>query len=244
MPVFTETDLVLEGIGALLTPPAEPTPAIAAATAPALPARPLSEPESLALLRGFGVASVETVECDSLAQAQEAAARLGWPVVLKGVVAGVAHKSDAGLVRVNLRDAGALQSAYTALNAPRVIVQPMLSGELEAIAGISRSPGVGLVLICGLGGIHAEALRDVCTWPVPVSRAAIADRLAQSSLGRVLAGARWRHQHAAAALIDLLCALQAAAVTLGDRLEAIDLNPVLLGEAGAVAVDALVVPHG
>jgi hypothetical protein len=114
---------------------------------------------------------------------------------------------------------------------------------LEAIAGISRSPGVGLVLLCGLGGIYAEALRDACLWPVPVSREAIADKLAHSSLGRVLASPRWQHPDAARAFIDLLLALQNLAVALGDRLEAVDINPVMLGALGAVAVDALVVPR-
>ena len=68
-------------------------------------------------------------------------------------------------------------------------------------------------------------------------------KLAHSSLGRVLASPRWQHPDAARALIDLLLALQDLAVALGDRLEAVDINPVMLGAAGAIAVDALVVPR-
>jgi hypothetical protein len=78
---------------------------------------------------------------------------------------------------------------------------------------------------------------------VPVSRDAIEHELAGSSLGRVLTSPRWRHADAGRAFVDLLCHLQNVAVALGDRLEAIDINPVMLGEAGAVAVDALVVPR-
>ena len=217
----------------------------AAATAhmSTLPARSLTEPESLRLLREFGVPVVETLECDNFDAARNAADRVSWPVVLKGVAEGVAHKSELGLVRTNLRDADALQSAYKAFGTRRVIVQPMVPGALEAIAGISRSPGVGLVLLCGLGGIHAEALRDVCLWPVPVSPDAIADKLARSSLGRVLRSPRWQHPDSLRALMHLLVALQDFAVSLGDRLEAVDINPVMLGAAGAIAVDALVVPR-
>jgi len=244
MMVFTETDIVLEGIGALLTPPPDLPAEAPSVPAPALPARPLTEPESLRLLAGFGVKVVPTTECASLAEALDAADRAGWPVVLKGVREGVAHKSDLGLVRTNLRDAAALQAAYAAVDCARVIVQPMVSGALEAIAGISRSPGVGLVLLAGLGGIYAEALRDVCIWPVPVSRAAVERKLADSSLGRVLHSPRWRHPQAAGAMVDLLLRLQDAAVALGDRLEAVDINPVIFGSSGAVAVDALVVPRG
>ena len=208
-----------------------------------LPNRTLTEPESLQLLRAFGVPVVDTVECSTFDAALAAAEQVGWPVVLKGVAEGVAHKSELGLVRTNLRDAAALQAGYAALGTSRTIVQPMVPAALEAIAGISRSPGVGLVLLCGLGGIYAEALRDVCIWPIPVSRAAIESKLAQSALGRVLCSPRWQHPDATRACIDLLLALQGVAVSLGDRLEAVDINPVMLGAAGAIAVDALVVPR-
>jgi hypothetical protein len=122
------------------------------------------------------------------------------------------------------------------------VVQAMIKGELEAIAGVTRTDGVGLVLIAGLGGIFAEALHDVVTFPVPVSRAFIEARLAKGSLGRVLASPRWQHAGAAEAFVDLLEGLQAAAMALGERLQAIDINPVILGASGAIAVDALVVP--
>ena len=273
MEVFGETDIVLEGIGALLTPGPDPiqpswpglirpsTPdeqALVALKQPdgscadgrvkpghdgVLPTRPLTEPESLRLLRDFGVPVVETIECASFDAARDAAERLGWPVVLKGVVEGAVHKTELGLVRTNLGDATALQAAYNALGTQHVIVQPMVPAALEAIAGISRSPGVGLVLLCGLGGIYAEALRDVCLWPVPVSRDAIADKLARSGLGRVLSNTRWPYPDAERALIGLLLALQGVAEAVGDRLEAVDINPVMLGASGAIAVDALVVPR-
>jgi acyl-CoA synthetase (NDP forming) len=242
--VFTDTDILLEGIGALLTPPPDEMSAMASDEAPApLPARPLSEPESLRLLAGFGVRTVPTVVCDSAADAVAAATRLGYPVVLKGIAEGVAHKSDLGLVHVGLRDPNAVAGAYAAVGCPHVVVQAMVNGDLEAIAGVTRADGVGLVLIAGLGGIFAEALHDVVTLPVPVSRAFIEAELAKGSLGRVLASPRWKHAGTGEAFVDLLAGLQAAAVALGDRLQAIDVNPVILGSSGAIAVDALVVPR-
>ncbi|MDR3532111.1 MAG: acetate--CoA ligase family protein [Rhodopila sp.] len=241
--VFTETDILLEGIGALMTAPPEPIPAIASSSAPALPARQLTEPESLRLLAAYGVQTVPTVECESAADAVAAAARLGYPVVLKGVADGVAHKSDLGLVHVGLRDADAVAQAYAAVGCPKVILQAMIGGSLEAIAGVTRADGVGLVLIAGLGGIFAEALHDVVTVPLPISRAFIEAALDKGSLGRVLASPRWKYPGAGAAFVDLLMGLQAAALAIGDRLQAIDINPVILGEAGAIAVDALVIPR-
>ena len=256
--VFTETDILLEGIRALLTPPPDaaapdsvgdeaPAPARALPApilpAPALPAKPLTEPESLRLLAGFGVPVAPTVECGSAAEAAAAAVRLGYPVVLKGVVEGVAHKSDLGLVHVGLGDADAVTRAYAATGCDRVIVQAMVRGELEAIAGVSRSEGVGLVLLAGLGGVFAEALRDVTTIALPCSRTAVEAKVRESSLGRVLGSPRWQHPGARPAFVDVLMGLQAAALALGERLQAIDINPVILGPFGAVAVDALVVPR-
>jgi acetate---CoA ligase (ADP-forming) len=263
--VFTETDILLEGIGALMTAPPDLLPTTGnmdasalpssqmgshagpSTNAPAamqpLPARPLTEPESLRLLAGFGVATVQTIECGSVAEAVAAAARLGYPVVLKGVADGVAHKSDLGLVHVSLRDPNAVAQAYATVACPRVILQPMIGGALEAIAGVTRANGVGLVLIAGLGGIFTEALHDVASFPLPSSQAFIEAGLAKSSLGRVLASPRWQYPGVSAAFVDLLMSLQAAALSLGDRLQAIDINPVILGSAGAIAVDALVEPR-
>ncbi|HQT75595.1 MAG TPA: acetate--CoA ligase family protein [Rhodopila sp.] len=261
--VFTDTDILLEAIGALLTappdaiPPAEASPApglsipesAAPASAtpksptPAMPPRALTEPESLRLLAQYGVRTVPTIECDSAADAVAAAARLGYPVVLKGVAEGVAHKSDHGLVHIGLTNPDAVARAFAAAGCARVVVQAMIRGELEAIAGVTRADGVGLVLIAGLGGIFAEALRDVTTFAIPASRSVIEAELANSRLGRVLASPRWTHKTAAEAFIDLLLGLQSAALAIGDSLQAIDVNPVILGAAGAVAVDALVVPR-
>jgi acyl-CoA synthetase (NDP forming) len=241
--VFTETDIVLEGIGALLTPSPTPVSEPRPTAAPALPRRQLTEPESLRLLRGFGVPAVATRECRNLDDTIKAANETGYPIVLKGIVEGVAHKSDLGLVHAGLPGRDALESAYQRLNTTRVIVQPMIAGDLEVIAGVSRSPGVGLVLLAGLGGIYAEALRETVLWPLPAAPEAITAKLGNSAIGRVLTSPRWHHPNAMAAFTELLLHLQAAAQALSDQLEAIDINPVLLGAHGAIAVDALIVPR-
>lgn len=241
MPVFTDMDVLLEGIAALLTP--QPTtPPATAISARTLPRRQLSEPESLALLRDYGVATVETAECVDLGQARVAADRIGYPVVLKGVAEGVAHKTELGLVHVGLANQAALDAAFAAIDRPRVIVQAMIKGELEVIAGMTRADGVGPVLLAGLGGIFAEAIRDVTTWPIPVSRETILASLTASTTGRILTSPRWKYPDTLARLADLLLALQDAALACGESLHAIDINPVILGANGATAVDALVVP--
>ena len=241
--VFTDTDILLEAIGALMTPPPDPIQDDVRLPFPALPGRQLTEPESLRLLAEFGVRTVPTIECGCAADAVAAATRLGYPVVLKGVAEGIAHKSDQGLVHVGLHGPDAVAQAYAAVGCARVVVQAMITGSLEAIAGITRADGVGLVLIAGLGGIFAEALHDVATFPLPASQGFIETRLATSTIGRILASPRWKHASAFGDLVDLLMALQAAALSLGENLSAIDINPVILGAHGAIAVDALVIPN-
>ncbi|HEX4367148.1 MAG TPA: acetate--CoA ligase family protein [Rhodopila sp.] len=240
--VFTDTDILLEGIGALMTAPPQPIPETPRSTAPVLPARQLTEPESLRLLMSFGIPTVQTVECQSASEAVAAATRIGFPVVLKGVADGIAHKSDLGLVHVGLRDADAVAKTYAAIDCPKVVIQAMVAGSLEAIAGVTRTDGVGLVLIAGLGGIFAEALHDVSTFPLPVDRSFIETELAKGTLGRILTSPRWKHPGSFRAFVDVLMSLQAAALSLGDALQAIDINPVILGGSGAIAVDALVIP--
>jgi acyl-CoA synthetase (NDP forming) len=271
MDVFTEMDIVIEAIGAMLTPPPAPVPLIPIRieperrrwgvagndvvrldrtdTIPDLPSRQLNELESLEMLERFGVKMPATTLCagygtsvpSSLLAAAEAGS-FAFPVVVKKVVEGVAHKSDLGLVRIGLMNEAEVESAVEEMGGGPVLVQATIKGDLEAIAGVTRADGVGLVLLAGLGGIYAEAIRDVTMWPIPTARDVLERTLPATTLGRVLTGPRWKHPDALLAFIDVLMSLQAAVVTFGDRLQAIDVNPVILGALGATAVDALIIP--
>jgi hypothetical protein len=99
-----------------------------------------------------------------------------------------------------------------------------------------------LVLLAGLGGIYAEALNDIVLWPIPVSIEDIKRKLAASTLGRLFSNPRWTDRDSEESLIRTLDALQRFAMAAGDRLSAVDINPIILGNGRAVAVDALVVP--
>jgi acyl-CoA synthetase (NDP forming) len=270
MDVFTEMDIVLEGIGAMLTPEPAPIPTIPTDIGPdtrrsaveggkvvaveptdaipELPPEPLTELENLELLERFGVRMPATILCagwdcvpPSLRVAA-AAGSLNFPVVVKKVVPGVAHKTELGFVRTGLMSEQEVRRAVEDMGDGPILLQSTIDGDLEAIAGVTRADGVGLVLLAGLGGIYAEAIRDVTMWPIPSARDSIERALRTSTLGRILTGPRWKHPDCFPAFIDVLMALQAAAMTFGDRLRAIDVNPVILGAHGATAVDALVIP--
>lgn len=243
--VLSETDCAFEAIAAMLGGTAQAAAALpqpSEALAPLRSGRMLTEPESLALLARFGVAIAETREVGSAEDAMTAASEIGFPVALKGVVQGVAHKSEAGLIRLGLEDMAAVGAAFASMNTPRVIVQAMRRGDIEAMVGVTRSADVGLVLVAGLGGVFVEALRQTVSWALPVDRASVARRLDASPLGRVLLSTRWRHPGSRDALIDAIMSVQELALQAGSLIEAAEINPLVIGADGAIAVDGLVIP--
>ncbi|HUB94750.1 MAG TPA: acetate--CoA ligase family protein, partial [Stellaceae bacterium] len=248
--VLGDTQSTLEGIAAMLASPRSypepPLPRKTNADGASLNlTRPLTEPESLRLLSCFGIDTVTMRVCRSADEAVVASIDLGFPVVLKAATPGLAHKSDRGMVRLGLMNAEAVRAAHVAIGAPaEAVVQRQVAGGLEAIIGVTRAPGVGALLLAGLGGIHAEAFSEPCLWPLPTSRTEIERKIGTGPLGRALASACRRDASACAALVAALLALQDAALWAGARIAAIDINPLILADGRAVAVDALVVPAG
>lgn len=186
-----------------------------------------------------GVGVVESVTCSDVPRAVDAAERFGYPVVCKVVHPDLVHRSDVGGVRLDLTGPDAVRTAARALlglaDGARVQVQPQLSGVEVALGGL-RDPEFGPVVMVGLGGIFVEMLDDVAFGLAPL-RLEDAHRLMASLRGHgVLAGARGREP-------TDLDAVASAVVAVGDLLLArpeiaeLDLNPLLAGPRGAVAVD-------
>ena len=110
-----------------------------------------------------------------LDEALRAAKKMGYPVVLKGMVEGQVHKTEVGLVKLNLRNADQLKSAYERCFASKTkpksfLIQPMLKGDLELIVGIVRDPQFGPTVMLGLGGVWAEVYRDVVFRLAPLNQ--------------------------------------------------------------------------
>jgi acyl-CoA synthetase (NDP forming) len=253
VPLVSGTDDCMQAIAALLaqsnastwsddSQPRDATrAAIAQSALAAVGARSvLTEAESLRLLAECGLPTVPMRVCDDEESVVAAASELGWPVVVKGIEEGTAHKTERGLVHLDLADFDAVKQAYAALGRGQVLVQRQVKPRVEAIAGFVASQETGPMLVAGLGGIYAEQLRDTCLWAVPASRPAVRTRLAESTLGRIITGARWPREDTLDVLVDALMSVQDAAQALGSRVTAIDVNPLVLGDEGVVAVDALV----
>lgn len=206
----------------------------------------LGEQESTSMLSDFGISAALPVAADSEETVIKAAAEVGYPLVLKTAQAGLLHKSDHGGVIVGINDAEQLSQLYVLMQkrlGDKVLLVPYIGIGIELFLGVKRDPQFGPVVILGFGGVLAETIRDV-QFALPPFDAAHARRcLDRMRLRPLLDGVRG----ASAVDIDAFCE-QAARFSkmvdeLSDVLSAIDVNPVIVNDTGAVAVDALVVGH-
>jgi acetyl-CoA synthetase (ADP-forming) len=209
--------------------------------------RTLSEAESKALLTGHGVPVLPERVVATVDDAVAAAEELGFPVVAKLCGDAIAHKTERGLVKLRLHDAGAVRRAAEELlaaarpedGATGVLVAPMVSGNRELIAGLTSDPQFGPAVMLGVGGVLAEAIGDVAFRLVPLRRVD-AEELVDDLATQALLG-EFRGEPAVdrAALADVLVGLSAAAEARPDIVSA-DLNPLIVVDGKPVAVDALV----
>jgi acyl-CoA synthetase (NDP forming) len=251
VPVLEGTRSGLRALGHLLAA-AEPFPAPEAVPVDAerrrrwaarLSVGPLRADEGFALLRDYGIPTVDVEVTTSRDTAVAAARRLGYPVVLKTAEA-VDHKWDVGGVRLGLADAAAVADAYDDLAArlgPRVVVSTTATG-VELALGVLIDPLLGPMVVVGGGGVLVDVMADRAVGLPPLDdRAArrLVDRLA---LRPVLDGVRGGPAADVGAVRSAICALAQLAVELGEHVVALDVNPLMAGPAGAVAVDVLINP--
>jgi acyl-CoA synthetase (NDP forming) len=225
--------------------------------APAADATPatglaLSERDSLVLLAAAGIPVTESRSARDADGAVGAAAALGGPVAVKLDAIGLAHKSDVGGVRLALRGDDEVRRAADELLAVGarlaedgadirgLLVEPMAEPGLELIVGLTRDPHVGPVVLVGLGGILAEAIDDVAVGLAPVDLDEAVAMLNRLRAARLLDGVRGGPAVDRDALAAIVVAVGRLGVERPD-IRDIDLNPVIAGPRGVVAVDALVV---
>ena len=208
----------------------------------------LSEAESKRVLAAAGVPVLdERVVADADAAAT-AAGELGFPVVAKLCGDTIAHKTERGLVRLGLGDAGAVRAAAAELLAAArpedgdvgVLVAQMVLGNRELIVGLHRDEEFGMTIMLGVGGILAEAVKDVTFRLVPIDRVDAEEMIDDLGMQALLGPFRGEAAVDRAKLVDVLLGLSKAAAADSTIVSA-DLNPIIVTADGApVAVDALV----
>ena len=204
------------------------------AALPARATRMLSEAEGKALIAAAGVAVPKAVTGATIADVAGKAG-LSPPYVLKGL--GFAHKTEAGAVRLGLPS---LEGQAEMPGATGYLVEEMVTGAVaEVLLGLRRDPVYGVTLTLGMGGVTAEVLADTVTLVLPVTEAQVLEAARGLRLWPLLDGYRGRPKADMAAVAAM--AVRLGALMLGDDgLEEIEINPVMVRESGAVAVDALV----
>lgn len=222
-------------------PPPRPRPDSRSFPPGPLPALPAAD-----LLREYGVAAAPVFLCDSAAAARRALSEIigksrksgtGEPMVMKTADPGIAHRTEAGGVRLGLRSPEEAEAAFRELAGEygAALAQPQLSG-VEMAAGAWRDPSFGPVVMAATGGTRLELWEDVVFALAPVGEAEAAGMIEKLRGHRLLAGYRGEPPADASGLAAAVAAVSRLAADRPDIIE-IDLNPVMVNRHGAVAAD-------
>jgi acetate---CoA ligase (ADP-forming) len=196
------------------------------------------------LLRDYGIPVTRVCAASTAGEVLAAAAAIGYPVVLKTGEPGIAHKSDAGGVMLGITGPAGLAAGYADLAGrlgPRVLVCETAAAGTELALGITRDPSLGPLVVAGAGGLLAEFLADRAVALPPVDTALALHMIGRLRVAGLLAGVRGQPPADLAAVADAIACVSAIAVELGDQLAALDINPLVCGPSGVIAVDALAV---
>ncbi len=241
--------------------PRSPRPANLQADSAAPPLAPLgpgettySESVSRALLVEYGIPVVEEGIAASADEAVQLAGQIGFPVVLKIHAPNLPHKTDVGGVRLGLSNGQAVRSAYEGIvrsartrrpdaDVRGALVQAMAGPGIEVILGMKRDATFGPLVLVGLGGTWVEILRDFALRRPPIDEQEALRMIETLQGAALLRGARGGVPADLEALCRCVAAFSRLVAAHGQRLEAIDVNPLIVLAHGCVAVDALLVPR-
>ncbi|MBV1895803.1 MAG: acetate--CoA ligase family protein [Rhodobacteraceae bacterium] len=216
--------------------------------------RALNERESKLVLQEYGVRTTQDQFAADRAQAILAAKAIGFPVVLKVESADILHKTDAGLVVLDLKtseDVGEAFDLVTTLarkqfpdaNVQGVVIQEMVAPGTEIIVGAKYEPGLGQVLMFGLGGVYVELLKDVAFALTPVAPDQVLAKLTELKGAALLRGYRGSPAVDLDVLADQIARISEFVADADDLMAELDVNPILVRGDSAVAVDAVIVPQ-
>ena len=216
---------------------------------------PFTEREAKLFLAAHGIPVTREKLARTAEEAVEAANAIRYPVVLKVESAEIAHKTEVGGVRVGLKDAAAVADAFRGIlasvkaKAPKaqvagIVVQEMVSGGVETIAGLSQCAPFGMGIVTGTGGVLVELVKDASLALAPIDLERALELIGSTRASKLLEGFRGAPPADIAAFAGLLVSLSSIALAYGDLLEAIDLNPVAVLPAGrgVRVLDALIIP--
>lgn len=209
-----------------------------------------SESDSLELFASFGVPTMPFHIASTADEAEEAAAKFGYPVVAKVASAQISHKSDIGGVRLDLRTPEELSTAFAEIvtaaerhvggSVDGVLVAPMRPEGLDLIVGVIRDPDWGLLLLTGLGGVQAESMGVKALRLLPCSPSDIHNMLTELSVPTLLAGLRTTTPPTLDEIVEAIANFAEMATSLDASLVSAEINPLRLAAGSVTALDGLV----
>jgi len=206
----------------------------------------LSEFESAKLLAEYGIPTARAILAGDWTEVKRAGKSIGYPVVLKLSSSEISHKTEKGVVAVDLHHENDLKLAFNRIRGasqlanPGYLVQEMVQGVRELAVGMVRDAQFGPCVMFGLGGIFTEILGDVVFRPAPLSERDAAEMLQEIKGSKILAPIRGMPAVNRDSLISCLIAVGKIGFEREDIM-AIDINPLIVRQSEPVAVDALVV---
>ncbi len=205
----------------------------------------LSEYESSLVIKSAGVEVVPSFLARTRDEAFQLAKKLGFPVVMKGCSAELAHKTEAGMVKLNIGNSEEAAHIFDELmgkikGLDGVLIQKMVKGSREFVIGLSRDPQFGPCVMFGLGGIFTEALKDVTFRVAPLTREDALEMIDEIKTKKLLGEFRGSPAVDREALAKALVGVGDLGIKY-DSIAEIDINPLIICEDKPVAVDALVV---
>jgi acetate---CoA ligase (ADP-forming) subunit beta len=206
----------------------------------------LSEYESKKLLATYGIPVSREVLVLNRAALIPALKQIGYPMVLKGCSPRISHKTEQGVVRLDVRSEEEALVAYDEISSSignsgaGVLVQEMVKGQRELMVGLTRDPQFGPCVMFGLGGIFTEILKDVSFRLAPLEEKDALDMMEEIKGHRILDAIRGMEQVNRRAVAGILIALGVVGVE-NERIKEIDVNPLIIRKGEPIAVDALVV---
>jgi len=206
---------------------------------------PVDEFTAKQILSEFGIPVVEEAIAGSKSEAPEIADRFGFPLVAKGLLPGIAHKTESNLVQLNITSKAQVERAYTELDAAmhgsgRILLQKQIPGKIELVTGFIRDANFGPCVMLGLGGIFTEALGDTIFGMAPVSQKEALAMIGRLQCQELLNGFRGSEPVDRESVAQILVSLG----ELGCRhsgIQEIDINPLIIRKGFPIAVDGLII---
>ena len=206
----------------------------------------LSEYESKQILAAYGIPVTREILVRKRVEVRKAAMAVGYPLVMKGCSAEIAHKTERGLIRVDLRNDREALKAFDEIKSGMdgqegdVLMQELIQGRRELVMGMTRDDQFGPCVMFGLGGIFTEILRDVAFRRAPLEKGDALVMMNEIRGSSILDAVRGMDAADRGQLADML--IQVGRIGLDiDTVREIDLNPVILRGSEPVVVDALVI---